>query len=70
MDLKLKENESKMTEYGNSINDLPDPCPRCGQRVGTIERTGKQLKPNAMYSAAECEYTLCSSCQYVYSYCF
>jgi hypothetical protein len=48
------------------LNLLPEPCPNCHERQGTVMKYGRDL-----YKDQDCDdvlYTVCPKCQHVYYY--
>ncbi len=49
---------------------LPKPCPGCHGLYAPIGKFGRELDPNAKYTAAETYYFVCPACKYIHSYCY
>ena len=68
--IKKFDNLSKDEILTELKNVLTDPCPSCGIRCDTVNKSGRQLNRNAIFGAAEIVYELCSNCHYMISYDF
>ena len=62
--LDKEEIKSRLKE----IIDIVQPCPKCKSLHEPIRKFGRELYPDARYSAASTLYTLCPNCKYVYCY--